>query len=302
MRGWWQEIAGLVLPAVCGGCGAPRTPLCEECAHELYGSAARRARPTPEPRGLPAVYAAAPYADEVRALLIAHKERGALGLAHPLGLALAGAVSAVALTGRGAVGPLLLVPVPSARRAVRARGHDPTRRIALAAARELRRGGCEARVLPVLRQQREVLDQAGLTAAQRAQNLAGALELVPGARRLLAGGRAVLVDDVMTTGASLAEGARVISRSMGGVLSSGPQCEAERPDGFPAPRGNVSGAAPSGSSSEPWVRGEMRRSRRGGSTDEHRIETGDTGALSGFTQPCAAVVAAPAVSLEIERN
>ncbi|MFF3401050.1 ComF family protein [Streptomyces sp. NPDC002659] len=215
MRGWWREISGLVLPVACGGCGTPRTPLCEDCARALYGTAARRARPVPEPAGLPAVHAAAPYADAVRAVLLAHKERGALGLARPLGVALAGAVrGAVSSADRG-TGPLLLVPVPSARRAVRARGHDAVRRMALAAAGELRRRGTEARVLPVLRQRREVADQSGLTARMRVENLTGALEVAAGGGRLLEGGRAVLVDDLMTTGASLTEAARALRAASG---------------------------------------------------------------------------------------
>ncbi|HEY9368363.1 ComF family protein [Streptomyces sp.] len=212
MRGWWREIAGLVLPVACGGCGSPRTSLCAPCARALYGSAARRVRPAPEPAGLPAVHAAASYVDPVRSVLLAHKERGALGLAGPLGLALAGAVRAAAGPSAAAeAGPLLLVPVPSARRAVRARGHDPTRRIALAAAARLRNTGRAARVLPVLRQSREVADQSGLGARARLANMAGALEVVRGGERLLGDGPVVLVDDLMTTGASLAEAARALS-------------------------------------------------------------------------------------------
>ncbi|MFE9397571.1 ComF family protein [Streptomyces flavidovirens] len=212
MHGWWREVAGLVLPVACGGCGRPRTVLCARCEQALYGAAARRVRPWPEPAGLPVVHAAAPYEDAVRAVLLGHKERGALGLAGALGGALAGAVRA-AVTGMpsGAAGPLLLVPVPSARSAVRARGHDPARRIALAAARQLRRAGVPARVLAVLRQRRAVSDQSGLSARERAANLAGALEVIAGGGRLLEGGRAVLVDDLMTTGASLAEAARALS-------------------------------------------------------------------------------------------
>jgi predicted amidophosphoribosyltransferase len=216
MRGWWREITGLVLPVACGGCGTPRTQLCRQCADALYGCAARRARPVPEPAGLPVVHAAAPYEDAVRAVLLAHKERGALGLARPLGVALAGAVrAAVPGSAAGGAGPLLLVPVPSARHAVRARGHDAARRIALAAAGELRRTGTEARALPVLRQGRAVADQSGLTARERVANLAGALEVPAGAGRLLEGGRAVLVDDLMTTGASLVEAARALSAATG---------------------------------------------------------------------------------------
>ncbi|MER6104270.1 ComF family protein [Streptomyces sp. NPDC001832] len=214
MRGWWREISGLVLPVSCGGCGVPRTELCEECRAELYGGVPRRVRPVPEPAGLPVVHAAAAYENAVRAVLLAHKERGALGLAGALGKALAGAVRAG--TGQvGAIGPLLLVPVPSTRRAVAARGHDPMRRIALAAAGELRRGGTATRVVAVLRQRRPVADQAGLGARQRQANLAGALEVVAGGERLLAAGRVVLVDDLLTTGASLAEAARAIAAADG---------------------------------------------------------------------------------------
>ncbi|MGP9020504.1 ComF family protein [Streptomyces sp. BR1] len=209
MRGWWQEISGLVLPVACGGCGSPRTALCERCTAALLGVRARRVRPAPEPAGLPVVYAAAEYEDAVRAVLLAHKERGALGLAGVLGQALAGVVRAVAGVSRD--GPLLLVPVPSARRAVRARGHDAARRIALAAARELRRTGTDARVAAVLRQRRAVLDQSGLSAPQRLANLTGALEVSAGGDRLLEGGRVVLVDDLMTTGASLVEAARAVA-------------------------------------------------------------------------------------------
>ncbi|MFF5392834.1 ComF family protein [Streptomyces sp. NPDC013012] len=218
MRGWWREIAGLVLPVACGGCGRPRTELCPECAEELTGTGPCRVRPVPEPAGLPVVHAAAPYAGAVREVLLAHKERGALALAGPLGGALAGAVEAAAGAVAGSRdGPLLLVPVPSSRRSVRARGHDPTRRIALAAAARLRRTGRDARVAPMLRQRRYVADQAGLGARGRLANLSGALEVVPGGARLLAAagaagaaGTVVLVDDLMTTGASLAEAARAL--------------------------------------------------------------------------------------------
>ncbi|MGQ4413910.1 ComF family protein [Streptomyces sp. SAS_269] len=218
MRGWWRDLTDLVLPTECAGCGAPRTALCARCRTVLRATPPRRVRPLPEPPGLPVVHAAAPYGGAVRELLLAHKERGALALAGVLGAALAGAVRA----GLGPVGPgagppvrrgpatVLLVPVPSARWAVRARGHDPVRRMALAAAGELRRTGTPARVAAVLRPRRVVADQAGLDARRRLENLAGALEVTAGGARLLAGGLVVLVDDLITTGASLTEAARAL--------------------------------------------------------------------------------------------
>ncbi|MQY32071.1 hypothetical protein SRB17_00110 [Streptomyces sp. RB17] len=207
MRGWWQDLTDLVLPTDCTGCGAPRTVLCPRCRAALCGRAPRRVRPVPEPAGLPVVHAVAPYAEQVRTLLLAHKERGALALTGALGAALAGAVRAGL---GGSFRPVLLVPVPSARWAVRARGHDPVRRMALAAAGELRRTGTPARVAAVLRQRRPVADQAGLDARSRLANLAGALEVTAGGGRLLGEGHVVLVDDLITTGASLAEAARAV--------------------------------------------------------------------------------------------
>lgn len=255
-----NELAALVLPSACAGCGTARVrgELCEVCGSALRCAVPQWVRPATAPSGLPRVYGALPYAGEVRAVLIAHKERGALRLTAPLGAALAAAVRAacaypagrphpaqptgVAGAGRRVRGPaavsaseaetplrggspgrlrlVTLVPVPSSRRAVAARGHDPVRRLALAAARELRRTGLPARVLAVLRHRRLVADQAGLSARQRRTNLSGALEMVPGARRVLAGGETVLVDDLITTGASLAEAARAV-RVQGQSVTAG---------------------------------------------------------------------------------
>ncbi|GGR79552.1 hypothetical protein GCM10010252_17820 [Streptomyces aureoverticillatus] len=299
MRGWWQDLTDLVLPADCAGCGVPRVALCAECRAALCGAAPRRVRPVPEPRGLPVVHAAAPYGDAVRAVLLAHKERGALPLAGVLGEALAGAVRAAlraslqpGAPGEGPAGPVLLVPVPSARRAVWARGHDPVRRIALAAAGELRGAGVPASVLCALRQRRAVADQAGLNSRQRQANLAGALEVAVGAGRLLRdAGKVVVVDDLMTTGASLAEA----SRALGGV------CGVHRVgDG-------TGGEAADDSGREAQMTAERQRrnrpSRGGRNSTPDVTENGRvTSGMARVNIIRAAVVAATPASFEINRN
>ncbi|PWI45243.1 phosphoribosyltransferase family protein [Streptomyces sp. ICBB 8177] len=281
MKGMWRELADLVLPVDCAGCGrAGGGTLCEGCDGRLTGAgAARRVRPDPEPPGLPEVYAAGAYEDTVRSALLAHKERGALRLAGPLGDALARAVRAAcgagAAVGGGAgagspVGagppgppgtdaPLLLVPVPSSRRAVAARGHDPARRIALRAARALRGGGVPARVLAVLRQRRPVADQTGLSAAGRMANLTGALGTVAGGERLLAHGPVVVVDDLMTTGASLAEASRAVRAAGGAVCGAAVIAVPPRAWEAPQPVRVCAGGAWAGERSPyPAVRRRMR--------------------------------------------
>jgi predicted amidophosphoribosyltransferase len=296
--GWWQELAGLVLPAECAGCGAGSVTLCPGCRQALgVGRAATRVRPSPEPPGLPPVYATASYGGPVRAALLAHKERGTLPLARPLGAALAAACRAhltawqawqppdpgaapgpagpgsaqrydpaarraaqrhglpearaaqpdgpsathAARYGPGAAPPgtpppacpwpppraphLLLVPVPSARRAVAQRGHDAILRMARAAAAQLRREGRPARAAPLLRQVRRVHDQSGLTAPQRAANLAGALVVT---RSRVPPVPVVVVDDLMTTGATIAAATHTLRRAGAWVLGAAVVAATER--------------------------------------------------------------------------
>ncbi|MEU2302731.1 ComF family protein [Streptomyces antibioticus] len=329
VRNWWQELAGLVLPAECGGCGRDREVLCPECRAVLGGTAPFRVRPVPEPPGLPAVHAAARYADEVRAALLAHKERGVLALARPLGVALAGAVR-VGLGEEGVgegegpppPGGILLVPVPSTPATTRARGHDPARRIALVAAGELRRAGMAVRVAAVLRQRRAVADQAGLSARERMENLVGALTVVPGGARVLGGGPVVLVDDLVTTGASLAEAARAV-RAVG---PTAPETPVPTPR---TPRGEEARTAPERVSRAGRTMGRGAPERVSRADRMGRVECGEGGraVYAGVTREgrevrpsgagagrggvggcgagevlCAAVVAAPPDSFEINRN
>ncbi|MCW2777035.1 MAG: phosphoribosyltransferase, partial [Frankiales bacterium] len=97
-----RDLLDLVLPSACAGCGVPGRDLCGECEQELS------ADPSVGTLGGAPLACAGPYSGAVRGAVVAHKERGRLGLARPLGAALAVAVTALEVAG-----PLVLVPVPS---------------------------------------------------------------------------------------------------------------------------------------------------------------------------------------------
>lgn len=204
-----NAVLDLVLPSSCVGCGVKGASCCPRCLAALTTAPARR-MPTPAPAGLPDCWSAAPYEGVVRRTIVAYKERGAVALAGVL----AEAVARTVLTAIGHMGGrFAVVPVPSARRSRRDRGHDAVGRLAVLVARRLRACGLGAEVWPVLGQARRVADQAGLSCAERVSNLAGSLQVLPTAKGP-PGACALLVDDIITTGATLAEAARVL-RSAG---------------------------------------------------------------------------------------
>jgi ComF family protein len=199
-----RDLIDLLLPEQCAGCGREPVLLCDTCARPLRAPA----RPVRAAvAGIPPPWTVAAYEGPLRAILAAYKERGRTALAAPLGEALARAVqAALPRPSHSPDAELRLVWVPSGRRAVRRRGHDPLRGVAEVAVRRLWADGVPVPMLDALRQRGRVADQAGLSARQRAANLRGAVE----ARACVAGCRVVLVDDVVTTGSSLAEAARAL--------------------------------------------------------------------------------------------
>jgi predicted amidophosphoribosyltransferase len=208
-RSFFAAAVDLVLPLECAGCGAKGSHVCSDCRLSM-ARPAHRTIPDPPPPGLPETWTSGPYECSARSVILAHKEDGRLSLAEPLGAAVASATIALLASLSVKKQQIFLVPVPSARRATRQRGHDPTRRMALAAARQLRRQGTDARVVSALAQRGTVADQSGLSATGRQANLAGALFVRTGAAGVLRGRVVVLVDDVITTGASLAESDRAL--------------------------------------------------------------------------------------------
>lgn len=210
----------LALPVRCAACRGRDGPLCRLCAGDLRHARTRpfpgQVRPDPCPAGFPATWAAGQLDDTTRRLITAYKDEGRRDLAPFLGGLLAAALATSIQAARSAGvqrQQVLVVPVPTRASARRQRGDAPMTELARTAARLL--GPDDLRVAEVLVAGRRTRDQAHLSEHQRADNLVGAWEVAARARPLLAHRLIVVVDDIVTSGATLVESVRALRAAAG---------------------------------------------------------------------------------------
>ena len=197
-------LLDLALPAICPGCGAEGAPLCDRCLPAVH---ARSALPAGTPLGLadgppePLLQLewCAPFSGTTRRALHALKYAGERRLAQPLGEAVA------ARWQRTGAGGELLVPVPVHAGRRRERGYDQAELITGAAAAIL-----GLPWLPALERRRATAPQFRLDRRHRAANVDDAFALRPDARAAVRDRWIVLVDDVVTTGATLCAAATAL--------------------------------------------------------------------------------------------
>jgi len=233
----FAALVGLALPVACAACAQPDEAVCRRCRLELQAclwvGGARHSRPDPSPPGLPAVHAAGRYEGPLARIVAAYKDDDRRDCAVVLADLLAGAVDAairaspphlrVLAAGNG---PLLLVPVPSSAAARRRRGDAPLTTLAAGVAHGF--GRDELVLADALVPRRRVADQAGLGARERAVNLEHSMRVRRRWEPVVAGSACVVVDDVLTTGATLVEAARALRSSGSGPVVAATVCATQR--------------------------------------------------------------------------
>lgn len=192
LRGALAEALALVLPVTCAGCDEPDVALCEDCRRQLRPITSRGGRD-------PMVWSGLAFEGVPARVVRALKADGRTALARELAPALSAAVDAAlaaASADEGERERTVLVPIPTSPAAYRRRGHRVVELVA-------RRAGLRTAALLVMA--RGTADQRGLDRDARRRNVAGSLRA-----RGAAGVRAIVIDDVLTTGATLEEAARAL--------------------------------------------------------------------------------------------
>ncbi len=231
MVGVWDGLrrgvaaaAELVLPARCASCHGPGAPLCRGCSAGVRtasgdGGGPHLVRLEPPPSGMPSCWAGARFEGPLQRAVTAYKDEDRRDLRGPLGELLASAlVAAVSadevLRRRRVLGDaVLVVPMPTARASRRRRGDDPVRDLVASGVGAV---GGGLVVVEGLAHTRAVADQAHLDRGARAAHLAGAMVVREAVRAVVHGAVCVLADDVVTTGTTLAEGARALRKAGAG--------------------------------------------------------------------------------------
>ncbi|WP_181158563.1 ComF family protein [Leucobacter massiliensis] len=260
LREFGQDLLALLWPTACVCCGAPDRDCCLPCLVELR----RPGDPVRPELGIPC-FVRGPYSGALRSMLLAFKHGGRAGFARHLGPELRKPLLA-ALGCCSGPAPPVIVAAPSRRartrrlgyahvevlldRAVRGRGRSPGRPGSAAPSGEPRVAALRVRALRVTRGRRS---QQGLDAAGRAEN-AGRVAVRASRRAVLRGREVILVDDVITTGATAlaardalaAAGARVVAvvalcaverDDTRGPLTENPPVESRSPGGVEFPKG-----------------------------------------------------------------
>ena len=251
-----KNLLGVLVPLFCPGCGAHDVVVCAECAGEfsqvrrVEGGAGHLDRMTglgPLP-----VWAVAQYGRQARSMILAWKHGGRQDVTPVLtgAIALAAAEFGREVLADGSLDdlpgtPIRVVPAPTRAAARRRRaGENPAETLARAAARALQDLGLSAQVAPVLQVSSGGGAQKDLGRLSRAANLRGRIAVRASAlrgdgARQLRDAPTLLVDDVLTTGATLAAAEGAADQAGLVVLGAVVLAATAAPDGITSPTANT---------------------------------------------------------------
>ena len=208
-----SDLKYLLFPTRCFGCRDLGYSICSNCRKlwnpHIYKSTIADL----------AVYSAIPYSPVAKNILLSAKEQSIKSADQLVRSAMAASLQVLFQKYPNSA----LVPIPSAPASNRRRGRDFINEMAIFVAKDMGVG-----VLPLLEQQRLVRDQSKLNIASRRENLAMALSIKPQLRGNYSSESVVILDDLVTTGSTINEANRALTKAGFKVQAAATACVALR--------------------------------------------------------------------------
>lgn len=208
-----SDFKYLLFPTRCFGCRELGYSICSQCRKlwnpHIYQSQISNL----------VVYSAIPYSPVAKNILLAAKEQNIKSADELVLIALRASLQELFKKHSSCA----IVPIPSGRTSNRRRGRDFINEIAISVAKDF-----GVAVLPLLEHQRIIRDQSKLNIASRRENLAMALSIKSGFPGNYSGESVVILDDLVTTGATIKEANRALTKGGFKVQAAATACVAVR--------------------------------------------------------------------------
>lgn len=209
----FSDFKYLLFPTRCFGCRELGYSICSQC-RKLWNPHLYKSRIFDV-----AVYSAISYSPVAKNILLSAKEQNIKSADQLVRIALRASLQELFQKHARCA----LVPIPSGRSSNRRRGRDFINEMAISVAKDF-----GVAVLPLLEHQRIIRDQSKLNIASRRQNLAMALSIKPEFCGNYSGEKVVILDDLVTTGATINEANRALTRGGFAVQAAATACVALR--------------------------------------------------------------------------
>lgn len=198
-----QSLKELIYPNICLSCNALGATICHSCSKYWL------AKPNKSKIENKYLFFVTTYDKYTSAIILAAKESGSREAVKLIARSITSSIS-FAMLNLGISPPINLVTIPSQLSAIRRRGRDHIKDLVQEVIIQLNQLDIDAIYLPIIEPIKKIKDQSNLNGSQRKENMSHAFTVKssPISQRAV-----ILIDDLVTTGASIQEGARALAEA-----------------------------------------------------------------------------------------
>ncbi len=198
-----HSLKELIYPSICLCCGKTGVKICHNCSKYWL------ANPNKSKVESNCLFFVTTYDETTSPIILAAKESGNREAIKLIARSIASSIS-FAILNLGIAQPINLVTIPSQLSAIRRRGRDHIKDLVQEVITQLHNQNIDANYLPILKPIKKIKDQSDLNGLQRKENMSQAFIVKSSP---ISQSAVILIDDLVTTGASIHEGVRALSEA-----------------------------------------------------------------------------------------